>query len=131
MTKNTEEERKKKLIDWTKQHLEPWVKYLNTFATLETTKIYTGTRDFLVATLVGVFIGVLTNVSAEYLVAGEIDIGFVTLILSVVIAMISFYLWRLYLVKDLQQYTRKLFYEIGESLKEEFEKNFGISSSKG
>lgn len=125
-----EAERKKKLIDWMKQNVEPYARFFNTFAERDTKEIYTGTRDFLVATLVGVFIGVLTNISAEYLIIGKIFLGFVFMILSIVIALFSFYLWRLYRIRDLQKYIEKLFYEGGKSLKEKFEKDFGISSSE-
>ena len=124
------EEFVKKVIDWMKQNVEPDVEDLNILAIQETKEIYTGSRNLLVATLIGVFIGVLTNISAEYLISGEILFGSVTLLLSILIAVISFFVWRFYLVRDLQKYIRKSFYERGKSIKEKFEKDFGISEDK-
>ena len=127
---DNEEECKKKLMDWMMQNVEPYVRFLNTIAERETKEIYTGTRNFLATTLIGVLIGVLTNIAAENLIGGEIFLGFIFVIMSVFIAFYSFYFWRLYLTRDLQKYIRGLFHEGGKSLKEKFEKDFGISSSE-
>lgn len=125
-----EEEHKKKLMDWMKQNVEPYVKFLNTLAERETKEIYTGTRNFLAATLIGVFIGVLTNISAEYLITGKTSVGLATLGLSILFALVSFYLWKFFLIRDLQKYIKKLFYEGAKSMEQKFEKDFGISSSE-
>ena len=117
-------------MDWINQNIEPYVRALNTLAEIETKEIYTGTREFLATTLIGVFIGVLTNISAEYLIIGRINVGFIFLILSLFISLFSFYLWKRYLIRDLQKAIEKLFYKSEKSLKEKFEKDFNISSSE-
>ena len=125
-----EAERKKKMIDWMKQNVEPYVRSLNAIAERETKEIYIGSRDLLAATLIGVFIGVLTNVSAEYLIIGELSVGLAIIAVSVLFVLVYFYLWRFFLRRDLQKYIEKLFYEGFKLLKEKSEKDFGISSSE-
>lgn len=122
------EELQKEIRDWMKENVEPYVTFLNTISERETKEIYTASRNLLAATLIGVFIGVLTNISAEYLTTGEIPMGVGFLVISIAVALFSFHLWRFYLVKDLQEYVEKLFYGGGKSLKEKFEKDFGVSS---
>lgn len=113
-----------------KQNVEPCVRFLNTYAERETKEIYEGSRSLLASTLIGVFIGILTNVSAEFLIKGEISLGFIFLMMSVGLVLFSFLTWRVYLVRDLQKYIEKMFYEEGEALKEKFEKDFKVSSSE-
>jgi hypothetical protein len=112
-----------KVIEWMNQNVAPSVDFLNTIIEKETERIYVGTRDLLVATLVGVFIGVLTNVSASFLMNGNLVLGFSFLFLSLISALLSFYVWRFYLIKDLQGYVKRIFYEQGKLLKEKFKRD--------
>jgi hypothetical protein len=119
----------KKMIEWMNRNVAPSVDFLNTIIEKETERIYPGTRDLLVATLAGVFIGVLTNVSASFLMNGNLFFGLSFLFLSLIGTLLCFYVWRFYLIKDLQGYVKKIFYEQGKLLKEKFKKDFGTSES--
>ena len=125
-----DKEELKKLIDWMKENVDPFARTLNAVAEQETKEIYVGTNKFLAATLIGVFIGVLTNISADFLMIGNAFLGFVFILLSIFITLFSFYLWRFYLIKDLKKQITESFYEKGRLMKKKFEEDSGISSEE-
>ena len=60
-------------------------------------------QELLLVTLIGVFIGVLTNISAEYFLVGQLTLGLIILILSIVVSIVSFFLWRIFQQKNLEK----------------------------
>ena len=115
------------LNQWMIDSVKPVTDYLNSYAEKETERIYTGSRDLLAATLVGVLIGVLTNVASDFLLNGKLNTGFAVLGLTILVALFAFVIWRFYLIRDLQKYIKRVFDESGRQLKEKFEKDFSAS----
>ena len=124
------EELQKKTIDWINQNVAPDVEKLNALIAQKTEEIYVGTKNFLIITLIGVFIGVLTNISAGYFMTGNIAFGLLFLVVPVLVSVYSFYVWRIYEIRDLQKNVARLFYEQGKLLKEKFERDFGVTGSE-
>jgi F0F1-type ATP synthase assembly protein I len=115
---------REKVIEWIKQNVAPAVDSTNAMIERETERIYIGSRDILATTLIGVIIGMMTNVSANFLLNGNQNLGIIFLLLSLMVAVLSFHLWRLYLKIDLQHFTKKHVYVQGKFLSEKFERDF-------
>jgi hypothetical protein len=63
-------------------------------------------KAILMSTIIGVFLGVLTNISASFFICQQFDFGFLFLTISLILTFSFFYSWRHYL---LQKTSDRLF----------------------
>lgn len=79
------------------------------------------TKAILMSTLIGVFIGVFTNISANFFIYQQFDFGFLFLTISLILTFSFFYSWRHFLLQKGKNRASKEFSKIIDSLPSEFD----------
>ncbi len=88
----------KEVLKKIKEELEAHKPEIEAMARKEVNKIIWETRAIMVYTAIGVMIGVLTNISAEFFMRQQFCFGFSFLVISLALTLSFFYGWRHYLL---------------------------------